>query len=234
MSSRRKDFSRRIKTFLKDVRGPWAYSFASYAQEGEGAVLTRMFDKKSNGFYVDIGCHHPHRFSNSYAFYQRGWRGLCVDPLPGVKLRFEQWRPRDITLEMGVSAQPGELLYRMFNEPALNTFSDALAEQRNGQNNWRLIDERRIATQPLAVLLSEHMPPDVAEIDFISVDVEGLDLAVLRSNDWSRWRPKIVVAECLYDARVDWMQDPVIAYMGKQNYFVFPKTVNSVFFLRSN
>ena len=90
----------------------------------------------------------------------------------------------------GVSAQPGELLCRIFNEPALNTFSDALAEQRNGQKSWR--------------------------------------------NDWSRWRPKIVVAEYLDGARDDCMQDPVIAYINMQSYFVFAKKIDSVFYLHSN
>ena len=74
MSSRLKDFSRQIKAFLKDERWVVGLRICIYAQEGEDAVLTCMFDKKINGFYVDIGCHHPHRFSNSYAFYRRGWR----------------------------------------------------------------------------------------------------------------------------------------------------------------
>jgi len=227
-----KDLTRTAKAFLKDIRGPWAYRTASYSQEGEDAVLARFFGKKKNGFFVDIGSHHPHRFSNTYSFYRRGWSGICVDPLPGSMKRFRRWRPRDIALEMGVSEQASELTYYMFNEPALNTFSQELAQQRNGLNNWRVIEQRKVATRPLAELLAQHMPADIDEIDFLSLDVEGLDLQVLRSNDWGRWRPQIVVAECLDGAISRWHDDPVIHYMREQNYFPFAKTINSVLFLR--
>ena len=59
-------------------------------------MLYRIFEGRKTGFYVDIGCHHPFRFSNSYLFYKLGWRGICVDPLPGTKALFNKWRPEDI------------------------------------------------------------------------------------------------------------------------------------------
>jgi FkbM family methyltransferase len=225
------DLTRAVKAWLKDLRGPWAYRSMSYAQEGEDAVLMRIFGKQRRGFYVDIGCHHPHRFSNTYAFYRRGWRGICVDPLPGVARRFRFWRPRDIALELGISETPDTLTYHLFNEPAINTFSAELAQERDGINRWRIVDRRQIPTLPLATVIERHLPGDVQRIDLLSVDVEGLDLQVLRSNDWQRYRPRVVVAECLKTDVADWPSDPVVSLMRSQAYRPVAKTVNSVFFM---
>jgi len=98
----------------------------SYAQEGEDLVLARILGELgiTTGFFVDIGAHHPARFSNTYYFYRRGWRGINVDALPGTKRLFQRMRSRDITIECGVGSQEGVLKYFAFNEPALNTFSE--------------------------------------------------------------------------------------------------------------
>ncbi len=71
---------------------------------------------------MDIGAHHPTRFSNTYYFYKRGCYGFNVDILPGTEMLFERTRPRDTTIECSVGMQAGELKYFAFNEPALNTF----------------------------------------------------------------------------------------------------------------
>lgn len=234
LPSVRKNLTRRLKAGFKDMLGPLAYRNRSYAQEGEDLVLQRIFGKRRTGFYVEIGSHHPFRFSNTYAFYRRGWHGICIDPLPGTAARFRRWRPRDIALETGVSETPSALTYFMFNEPAINTFSAELAGERQGKNNWHLVEQRQIATQPVSSLLDAHMPAAVEEIDFMSIDVEGLDLQVLRSNDWARYRPRIVITECLHSAMSRWSDDPVVLFMGRQRYLPVAKTVHSVFFQRDS
>jgi FkbM family methyltransferase len=232
MSERSKHLVRRFKRGWKDLLGPLAYRNRSWAQEGEDLVLHRIFEGQRTGFYVDIGSHHPFRFSNSYSFYRRGWRGLCVDPLPGTRAQFQRWRPRDVALELGISAAPSTLHYVMFNEPALNTFSADLAAEREGRNNWRVIERRRIDTLPLAQVLQQHLPRPAPPIDFMSVDVEGMDLEVLKSNDWQRFRPRVVIAECLHSALSRWPDDPVVCHMRLCNYHPVAKTGHSVFFHR--
>src|SRR5437016_1307579 len=84
----------------------------SYAQEGEDLVLARILETNtSSGFFVDIGAHHPTRFSNTYYFYRRGWRGINVDALPGTASLFQRMRPRDVTVECGVGVQAGVMTY---------------------------------------------------------------------------------------------------------------------------
>jgi hypothetical protein len=61
-----------------------------YSQEGEDLIASRLFPNQSTGFYVDIGAHHPTRFSNTYLLYTKGWRGINIDPLPGSKELFDK------------------------------------------------------------------------------------------------------------------------------------------------
>ena len=194
-------------------------------------VVQRLMTGARKGFYVEVGCHHPFRFSNTYLFYKLGWRGVCIDPLPGTKEIFNRFRPRDITLEMGVNEQAGVLTYYMFNEPALNTFDTSVAKDRDGSKGYSVISEKQVEVKRLDDMLSgfENLPL----IDILSVDVEGLDLQVLKSNDWFRFRPKVIIAECLSLKMVDISSDTVFKYLENLNYSAYAKTGHSVIFVDS-
>lgn len=208
---------------------PWANR--SWSQEGEDLVLNRIFGSEGTGFYVDVGAHHPQRFSNTYFFYKRGWRGINIDAMPGSMKLFHKMRPRDINLEMGVANQEGSLNYYVFNEPALNGFSFELSEERNkAKNPYHIKDVIKVDVKPLRQILNRHRVG--GGIDFLSVDVEGFDLEVLQSNDWSKYRPKFVLAEVLNSSLHDLDQDPVVRFMRDQNYVVYAKLVNTVFLKR--
>jgi len=204
----------------------------SYSQEGEDLVLDRLLNSKSDGFFVDVGAHDPKRFSNTFMFYSRGWRGLNIDALPGTKSRFEQSRPRDITIECGVSIEESELNYYMFNEPALNTFDDQEAKKKDGALNGLYYVENKsfIKTYPLATLLESHLPNN-QKIDFLSIDVEGLDLQVLKSNDWSKYRPTYVLVEDLnFSLEQDFAESEMYFFMNNVGYELIAKTVNTSFY----
>src|SRR5829696_7661265 len=80
-----------------------AYSRKSYSQEGEDLILERIFLEQKKGFYVDVGAHHPKRFSNTFLFYKLGWFGINIDAMPGSMSAFESARPRDINLEVAIA-----------------------------------------------------------------------------------------------------------------------------------
>jgi hypothetical protein len=113
-----KNILRRFQDFL--TWHPWVNR--SWSQEGEDMALRRVFEKEKIGFYVDVGAHHPKRFSNTYFFYRMGWNGINIDAMPGSMKEFDKYRGRDINLELGVAKQEGILNSYVFNEPALNTF----------------------------------------------------------------------------------------------------------------
>ena len=205
----------------------YAYHALSFSQEGEDGVLQRLFERKPEGFYLDVGSHHPQRFSNTYRFYLRGWNGINIDPLPGSKARFDALRQRDINLELGISDSTGELTYYSFEEPALNTFDPKVAASRDS----RLISEDRIQVCRLSDVLDRHLPPN-QKIDFLTIDVEGLDLQVLRSNVWSRYRPSYVLVEALGMRDVDQVINSELhAYMVAKGYSLFAKCINTLFFI---
>src|SRR3954464_9023248 len=112
-----------VKKIVADIASKLAprirYMVPAYSSEGEDLILKRIFDRKTNGVYIDVGAHHPFRVSNTYLFYKRNWTGINIDPMPGSQAIFNRYRPQDINLEMGVSATRQYLTYYIFNEPAL-------------------------------------------------------------------------------------------------------------------
>jgi FkbM family methyltransferase len=219
-----------LRAIRNAVRDPDFRPNRSYGQNGEDLVLDRMLERKKLGFYVDVGAHHPVRFSNTYLFYRRGWRGVNIDALPGSMRLFRRHRPRDINIECGVAAREGTLAYFRFDEPALNTFSEAEAKLKDAPP-YRLIDSVQVRVRPLRDILAESLPPGQA-IDFMSIDVEGLDLEVLGSNDWGRFRPAIVLAETLRADVLELRAAPVVRLLAEAGYRPVAKAYDSVYFRR--
>lgn len=200
----------------------------SWGQEGEDLILLRLFPQKF-GFYIDIGAHHPKRFSNTYLFYRRGWRGINIDAKPGSMRLFRKLRPRDINLEVPIAQEHKQLIYFEFEEPALNTLSESLSATRKG----KLIREIKLDCYPLFEILDQHLNQE-QEIDFMSVDVEGLDLEVLKSNNWEKYRPKMVLAEILKSSLHQIEDTEIHLFLKKQGYNIYAKSINTVFFMRED
>jgi FkbM family methyltransferase len=208
------------------------YYRQSFAQEGEDLILASVFEGQKSGFFVDVGAYHPRRFSNTNYFYLRGWRGINIDATPGSMKAFRRARPEDINIEAAVSDEPRTLPYFIFNEPALNTFDPKLARERDGFLSFKIVREIAIAACPLAQILDRHLLPG-ANIDFMSVDAEGFDLAVLRSNDWGRFVPKIVLVEDTQAgtlAKID--ASPITSFLRERGYEPFASTFRTVFYRR--
>jgi FkbM family methyltransferase len=217
-----------LKTFVADFRSHWLAP--SYSQEGEDGILKRVFAGQRTGFFVDIGAHHPKRYSNTYYFYLYGWRGINVDPAPGTTQMFNQVRPRDINIEAAVANGNESLTYYEFDEPTLNGFSKEISQSRNENGPYKILNERKVQTAKLSEILDRHLPPG-QKIDFLNIDVEGLDLEVLQSNDWEKYQPTIILAEdlCLTDLRhID--QSPVACLMQQHGYELYGKAVNTLIF----
>lgn len=221
---------RRIRNKLVPVPIPESsrYMAVSYAQEGEDVIVRRMLNAIKKGFYVDIGAHHPFRFSNTYLFYTSGWRGINIDPIPGIKAQFDKYRPNDINIECAVNNEKGVLNYYNFQEKALNTFSEPLAQQYLDAK-WKLEEIIPIQTVPLKEILDTHLPPST-KIDFMTIDVEGFEMNVLTSNDWTIYKPGILLIEILDCSIENISTNDIVIYLQKKGYTVFAKTFNTVFF----
>lgn len=216
---------------LERMKIPVGFWERSYAQEGEDMVLRRLFEGARNGFYVDVGAHHPRRFSNTFYFYRHGWRGINIEPNPDVSRSFARQRERDINLTVAIGEKAELLTYFRFNDPALNTFDSNLARSRESREYY-VVDQLSVPVRRLEDVLQEHLPAR-SSITFLSVDVEGLDLEVLRSNDWSRFRPGCVLVEALSESLTGIQSAPVHRFMLACGYTLFAKTVHTLFYLDS-
>lgn len=166
----------------------------SYAQHGEDFAIGQFFNNKSDGFYVDVGAHHPKRYSNTYLLHKSGWQGINFDANPQTIELFKRDRPGDKNLLAGIGKENMEMTYWMFSDPAVNTFSETEAKKWLDKSWIKLIDKKRIRIKTLADVLKNNLPSNQT-IDLLNVDVEGLDLSVLESNDWEKFRPKLIVVE---------------------------------------
>lgn len=168
----------------------------SYAQNCEDVLLERVFADVEQGFYVDVGANDPDHCSLTRHFYNHGWRGINFEP-GTIFEKLRQARPRDINLNIAVSASPGSLPFHEYPAASgLATLEAAPPDVRPELLAGAVT--RTVPVRPLRDVFAELQPPP---IDFLSVDVEGHERQVLLSNDWSRWRPRVLVIEAVLPAR---------------------------------
>ena len=193
----------------------------SYSQKGEDLYIDTLLDKKRNGFYVDIGAFDPNRFSNTKRFYLRGWRGINIEPDSGNIGKFYKRRPLDINLNIGIGTKKGKRLLYKFIPTSLSTFS--LKEcRKNCKKGFKLVGKESVDVLPLSAVLKKHARK--IKIDFLSVDTEGLDLIVLRSNDWKLFRPRVI---CIESGRY---KGAVNRFLLKKGYIEkYSNDINSVY-----
>ena len=188
-----------------------------YSIGGEDVALLTRFKRRIRarkpGIYVDIGGALPIRWSNTYIFYCYGWSGVAIDANPTRAPEWARLRPRDrfVAAVAGEGAARAYLfahptnggMHQISLDPALPGPEFVLA----GTVPMRRLDD----------VLAESFPGG-ASIQFFSIDVEGSELGVLRSNDWERWRPEVIMMEC-HDFRFDDPRAaPTVAFLMDQGY----------------
>ena len=201
----------------------------SFSQEGEDMLLNSLMDVNKAGFYVDIGAHHPTRLSNTHKLYLAGWSGINIDPTPGVMIEFNKMRKRDINLEIAISRNSQKLVFFQFDEPALNTFDKQKAETIVKGSNFKIIEQREIPTFELKNILNKHVP-ERQVIDFMNIDVENLELDVLKSNDWEKFKPKLLLIENIQNTLQDVLNSAITSYLNNLGYTPIAKGLRTVFY----
>jgi FkbM family methyltransferase len=166
----------------------------SYAQRYEDIHLLRCFDRQATGFYIDVGAGHPVYDNVSFLFYLRGWSGITVEPNPWLAELSAAVRPRDTRIASLLGAEEGEATYYLVEDfHGLSTTVEHHARAAHSEFGKRS-RPMTVAVTTLAALCERHAPDT---IDFLKLDVEGAERAVLEGGDWRRFRPKVVVAEAL-------------------------------------
>ena len=161
-----------------------------YSQFGEDKILYEIISKKSKkGFYVDVGCFHPKKYSNTYMLYKRGWRGVNIDMEKDKIETFDIARPNDFNFLGAVSDKIEKV--KIFRNQKFGVSSTL---NKNMINKENIIDESVIETCTLDYILNLS-PFKNKEIDLLNIDTEGNDLRVLKSLNFNIYKPKIIIIE---------------------------------------
>lgn len=212
----------------------------SYSQFGEDLIVGYLFDQLQVRLptYLDVGANHPRFISNTYSFYARGSRGVLVEPNPRLCKLLRLARPGDTLVEAGIglSGQThGEFFIFGGFADGLSTFS------REEATHWETVGLKGVGRIPVERVVSVPLIPIdriIAENfcgkppNFLSLDVEGLDLEVLKGIDFSRHSPDVICVETLgYDERQEtFKKNDIIDFVLSKQYFVYADTrVNTIF-----
>jgi FkbM family methyltransferase len=168
-------------------------AFISYAQNFEDVMLWRALKDVEPGFYIDVGAADATIDSVTRAFYERGWRGINIEPEPELFRKLAAARPEDINLDIAVGGKSGEAPFFAVVGEGLSTLVPNVADA--ARNRGFRIEELRVCTRTLAEICERHAK---TPIHFLKIDVEGAEWDVLAGADFTAYRPWIVIVEATF------------------------------------
>ena len=185
-----------------------------FGQTAEDVLLDMYFPEKK-GNYVDIGAGRPITGSNTFGFYKRGWNGICVDPISFNCKMFGRFRPKDQILNILIGAEENVIEFWEFEPYVYSTADKEVAEKVIRVSGVRLLVKSMKRVLPLSEIVPNADPLDPM---LLTVDVEGFDLQVLKSNDWEKFRPRVICVE-EWSSSLDVNQNSEISlYLRGKNY----------------
>lgn len=176
----------------------------SYAQNFEDVLLRRALSDVKAGFYVDVGAFHPVVDNVTNWFYIQGWHGINVEPNPQFFALVDAQRTRDTNLPFAVSGESGRIRLHLMD--GLSTTVEEVAETHAQKG---VAAERSVEVQAISLhdLFAEYLDGRVP--DFLKIDTEGAEAAILTAYDFKEVRPRILVVEAteadtVEPAYLDW------------------------------
>ena len=165
--------------------------FVSYSQNFEDVMLNRLFGDRDKGFYIDVGAQHPYYDSVTKAFYDRGWRGINIEPVKQYFDLLQQQRAQDTNLNFALGQIESELTFYELEGTGLSSFDRQTAQAIAEKDNYPILTYQ-VPVKTLADICREYV---TQQIDFLKIDVEGWEEQVLLGNDWQDFRPIVIIVE---------------------------------------
>lgn len=233
-----------IKSLYKKVKNKLSPPFEdsrldyvsySFSQCGEDRIIQHIFELKGifKPTYMDIGANLPWHFNNTALFYHTGCRGISIEPNPMLYKKLMEERPEDTNLNIGVSSSEDTLDFHILSDPTLSTFSSKELENFL-KNGFKLIDTIKIPVMKVSILLDKYFSGRCPDI--MSIDVEGMELEILKSFDLKNNGPKVLCVETAEYSSTGKgeKRSELMYFITQQDYFLYADTnINSIYVQQS-
>lgn len=225
-----------IKDAIKSAIYWMTPSMVSYSQAGEDAIFRFLFDDKKvkNITYLDIGTSIPDSGNNTYLLYKSGARGVCVEADTTLIPEIQRRRPRDTILNIGVAVgDKKEGTLHVFNPSGMNTLDEHEAQERLKSGKWKLVKKVTIPLVDINTIIRNNFDTTPT---LLSIDIEGLDLPVLKDLDFKSYPIPVICAEtCMFSDTYIRPKNPAIAeFLTTQGYEVYADTYINTIFVNKN
>jgi FkbM family methyltransferase len=209
----------------------------SYSQCGEDLIIRFIFNllKNANPTYIDIGANHPTLLNNTYLFYKEGSKGITIEPNLSLHKKLKGKRRRDINLCMGISDTPGSMDFYRFHPHTMSTFSKDEAEKLQNEYGYILEEVIKVKLDTLQSIISKYCNGIFP--DLLSLDVEGLDEQILRSIDFEKSTPTIIVTETSHFSmtyKEDLKRTDIIEFLKSKGYIAYADTLINTIFVKKD
>jgi FkbM family methyltransferase len=215
---------------------PPPYTSPSYSQAGEDGVIRYLFNDfgKRTISYLDLGTNSPKNLNNTYLFYTNNSNGVCVEADSTLIDEIKKVRPKDKVINAGVSvSNQTEADFYIFKDPSINTFDKKEAEKRTLSGNNKILKVIKVPLININDLIKNNFK---TYPDLISIDIEGLDLAVLKSLDFALYPIPVICSEtCVYSENHIRPKDlSILKFMETKGYEVYADTYINTIFINKN
>jgi FkbM family methyltransferase len=208
------------------------YLKLSFSQCGEDLIVAHLMEalQISKPTYLDIGAHHPSRLNNTYLFYLKGSRGVCVEPDPELFAELRAKRRRDTCLKMGIGFDHRENAdFYIMSSNTLSTFSKEEAQRYESYGQQRVLRVINTSLESINAVIKQYFKKAP---HFISLDTEGLDFQILKSLDFTQYRPEVFCVETLTytENKTEQKVTAIVDYMAQHSYMAIADTyINTIF-----
>ena len=206
----------------------------NFSSDGEDSIISKWMDGISNGFYIDVGSYKPFFASNTYGFYLNGWRGICIDPNPGLKLKYFFLRPLDLFINSALvfdDFRKSIDFYFYKNNTDLNTFSKSRVRFQKkffDRSPTNIIKIKIIKINDIVKLVNKKT------VHFLNIDIEGLEEGVVKSIVNKKIYPWCIAIEEVGKTYEEMRRSKIKKFLNKKGYILASKTFLTSIYIRKN